>query len=444
MLVAARGTKHGVCLGPSSSRCCSAVVWLCLPPAVIRADFSRPEGAVRSSRAITGRGRIMSNQAIAASTLDFDRSGRSKRSEGSVPPGHNPLRRKSAIRSAEQCRCVAEPRPRSLGGAVEQCRLDTKPRRRATRMRALSPRSLPSFFYARLRHCLIAPIRFPSTPGMRDPIAINAASCFARAAEISRRRSRDRASFRGQDACRLSAIPPGRDATASGDGIGAASTAGRRCVKRAHRFHPNRAALRHFTIDMPGSGESPCSYGDPAADAAPRLARIIWRSGPDVDGTASRSGAGAFGAYWAARLAHVEAGRIKRSVFTGQYPLRPSREAGWCRLHTGGATYLFGPRTCSRRAVREWASRPCRFPEGPRRRCRCSTWASSTHPRRQSSDVNASSTTAPVEILSVMEHGSPKAALRLSARPPRWPSRPHARRRTPGHHRGVAEGSAGV
>jgi esterase FrsA len=113
--------------------------------------------------------------------------------------------------------------------------------------------------------------------------------------------------------------------------------------QRASNFI-HRAALATLTIDMPGSGENPVPYGDPAAERsyAAWLDHLAQRS--DVDGSRVAVWGGSFGAYWAARLAHVEAKRIKGAVFHGGNVHYGFQEK-WLvpAFTTGGATYLFGP-----------------------------------------------------------------------------------------------------
>jgi pimeloyl-ACP methyl ester carboxylesterase len=113
--------------------------------------------------------------------------------------------------------------------------------------------------------------------------------------------------------------------------------------QRASNFI-HRASLATLTVDMPGSGENPVPYGDPAAERtyAVWLDHLAQRS--DVDGSRVAVWGGSFGAYWAARLAYVEAKRIKGAVFHGGNVHYGFQEK-WLvpAFTTGGATYLFGP-----------------------------------------------------------------------------------------------------
>jgi pimeloyl-ACP methyl ester carboxylesterase len=106
----------------------------------------------------------------------------------------------------------------------------------------------------------------------------------------------------------------------------------------------HRAALATLTIDMPGTGESPVLYGDPAAERSYSawIDHLTGRS--DIDGSRIAVWGGSFGAYWAARLAFVEVARLKGAVFHGGNVHYGFQEK-WLvpAFTTGGATYLFGP-----------------------------------------------------------------------------------------------------
>jgi esterase FrsA len=104
------------------------------------------------------------------------------------------------------------------------------------------------------------------------------------------------------------------------------------------------AGLASLTIDMPGSGENPLLYGDPAAERTftAWLDHLAGRA--DLDGARVAVWGGSFGAYWAARLAYTQAQRIKGAVFHGGNVHHGFQEK-WLipAFTTGGATYLFGP-----------------------------------------------------------------------------------------------------
>jgi esterase FrsA len=103
------------------------------------------------------------------------------------------------------------------------------------------------------------------------------------------------------------------------------------------------AGMASLSIDMPGSGENPVLYGDPAAERT----YFAWidhvRSRNDVDGARLGVWGGSFGAYWAARLAFVARDRIGAAVFHGGN-VHHGFQREWLvpAFTTGGATYLFG------------------------------------------------------------------------------------------------------
>jgi dienelactone hydrolase len=103
------------------------------------------------------------------------------------------------------------------------------------------------------------------------------------------------------------------------------------------------AGLASLTIDMPGTGENPVLYRDPAAERT-YLAWIDYLSQRrELDGSRLGVWGGSFGAYWAARLAFVAPDRIKGAVFHGGN-IHHGFQREWLlpAFTTGGATYLFG------------------------------------------------------------------------------------------------------
>ena len=99
-----------------------------------------------------------------------------------------------------------------------------------------------------------------------------------------------------------------------------------------------------LTVDMPGTGESPLRYPDPDAERSFSTFLDHLSQRPDVDGSRIGVWGGSFGGYWAARLAHVEAKRLRAAVFQGgsvHYGLQEK----WLRpaFSTGASGYLFGP-----------------------------------------------------------------------------------------------------
>jgi esterase FrsA len=101
--------------------------------------------------------------------------------------------------------------------------------------------------------------------------------------------------------------------------------------------------LASLTIDMPGSGENPVLYGDPAAERTYLAWLDYLPKRADLDGGRVGVWGGSFGAYWAARLAHVARDRLRGAVFHGGN-IHYGFQREWLvpAFTTGGATYLFG------------------------------------------------------------------------------------------------------
>ena len=79
----------------------------------------------------------------------------------------------------------------------------------------------------------------------------------------------------------------------------------------------HEAGLAGFAIDMPGTGENPMAYTDPRAERvfSAFIDHLLTRN--DVDATRLGVWGGSYGGYWAAKLAYVEAKRLKGAVFQG-------------------------------------------------------------------------------------------------------------------------------
>ena len=106
-------------------------------------------------------------------------------------------------------------------------------------------------------------------------------------------------------------------------------------------FH--KRGIATLTIDMPGTGECPVLYPDREAERTYTtwIDHIAART--DVDGRRLAVWGGSFGAYWAARLAFVEAKRLRGAVFHGgNAHIGFQKEWLVPAFTTGGATYLFG------------------------------------------------------------------------------------------------------
>ena len=85
------------------------------------------------------------------------------------------------------------------------------------------------------------------------------------------------------------------------------------------KAHPlmHEAGFAAFAVDMPGTGEHPFKYTDPKADRAFSAFIDYLLTRNDLDATRLGVWGGSYGAYWAAKLAHTEAKRIKAAVFHG-------------------------------------------------------------------------------------------------------------------------------
>jgi esterase FrsA len=99
-----------------------------------------------------------------------------------------------------------------------------------------------------------------------------------------------------------------------------------------------------FTIDMPGTGENPCKGNDPTAERTFSAAIDYLETRDDVDGKRIAVMGGSFGGYWAAKLAHTEAKRLRGAVNWGAGVHRTFQEE-WLRpaLTLTASQYLMGP-----------------------------------------------------------------------------------------------------
>ncbi len=105
-----------------------------------------------------------------------------------------------------------------------------------------------------------------------------------------------------------------------------------------------KADLACFTIDMPGAGENPCLGNDPRAERTFSAAMDYLETRGDIDGKRIACMGGSFGGYWAAKLAHTEAHRLRGAVNWGAGVHRTFQEE-WLRpaLTTTASQYLMGP-----------------------------------------------------------------------------------------------------
>jgi len=105
-----------------------------------------------------------------------------------------------------------------------------------------------------------------------------------------------------------------------------------------------RMGLACFTIDMPGAGENPCLGSDLTAERTFCAAINYLETRKDIDGKRIACMGGSFGGYWAAKLAHVEAKRLRGAVNWGAGVHRTFQEE-WLRpaLTLTASQYLMGP-----------------------------------------------------------------------------------------------------
>jgi pimeloyl-ACP methyl ester carboxylesterase len=105
-----------------------------------------------------------------------------------------------------------------------------------------------------------------------------------------------------------------------------------------------KLGLACFTIDMPGAGENPCLGSDPRAERTFSAAMDYLEARNDIDGKRIACMGGSFGGYWAAKLAHTEAKRLRGAVNWGAGVHRTFQE-DWLRpaLTLTASQYLMGP-----------------------------------------------------------------------------------------------------
>ena len=171
--------------------------------------------------------------------------------------------------------------------------------------------------------------------------------------------------------------------------------------------------LASLTIDMPGTGENPVLYSDPAAERTflAWLDHLPQRAG--IDGARVAVWGGSFGAYWAARLAYVAADRIKGAVFHGgnvHYGFQ--REWLVPAFTTGGATYLFGAQSLLEARSRAMGTSTLEEFLDIAPRFSLKTMGLLDKPSAPILGINGKlDDQAPVDdIYLLMEHGSPKSA----------------------------------
>jgi len=106
----------------------------------------------------------------------------------------------------------------------------------------------------------------------------------------------------------------------------------------------HKEGLATFTIDMPGAGENPCLSQEPRAERTFSAAIDYLETRKDVDGKRIAVMGGSFGGYWAAKVAHTEAKRLRGAVNWGAGVHRTFQEE-WLRpaLIVTASQYLMGP-----------------------------------------------------------------------------------------------------
>ena len=171
--------------------------------------------------------------------------------------------------------------------------------------------------------------------------------------------------------------------------------------------------LASLTVDMPGSGENPVLYSDPAAERSLTAWLDYLPQHTDVDGSRVAVWGGSFGAYWAARLAYVAPNRIKGAVFHGGN-VHYGFQKEWLipAFTTGGATYLFGAHSLLEARSRAMGTRTLEEFLDIAPRFSLVTMGLIDKPSAPILGVNGKlDDQAPVDdIYLLMEHGSPKSA----------------------------------
>jgi esterase FrsA len=173
------------------------------------------------------------------------------------------------------------------------------------------------------------------------------------------------------------------------------------------------AGLASLTIDMPGTGENPVLYSDPAAERTFFTWLDFLARCTEVDGGSVGVWGGSFGAYWAARLAFVAADRIKGAVFHGG-SIHHGFQKEWLvpAFTTGGATYLFGAQSLLEARSRAMGTKTLEEFLEIAPRFSLKTMGLIDKPSAPILGVNGKlDDQAPVDdIYLLMEHGNPKSA----------------------------------
>jgi len=99
-----------------------------------------------------------------------------------------------------------------------------------------------------------------------------------------------------------------------------------------------KAGMASCAVDMPGVGECPIK-ASPSADAIFSAVIDYLTARPDVDPQRIAIMGRSFGGYWAAKMAHVEAKRLRASVVWGG-GVHYFFQADWLRESTNAESYL--------------------------------------------------------------------------------------------------------
>jgi esterase FrsA len=113
--------------------------------------------------------------------------------------------------------------------------------------------------------------------------------------------------------------------------------------QRAHRLL-HEAGLAGFAVDMPGTGENPVLFTEERAERTYSAMIDYLLTRKDLDGSRIGVWGGSYGGYWAAKLAYVEAKRLKGAVFHGSNVHHGFQEK-WLRpaLTEKATQSIFGP-----------------------------------------------------------------------------------------------------
>lgn len=181
---------------------------------------------------------------------------------------------------------------------------------------------------------------------------------------------------------------------------------------RAHSAM-HEAGLAGFAVDMPGTGENPVIYTDPSAERTFSAFIDYLLTRKDLDATRLGVWGGSYGGYWAAKLAFVEAKRLKGAVFHGSNVHYGFQEK-WLRpaLTEKASAAIMGPRQLFESRARAMGVRSLEEFLEAAPKLSLLTQGLLDRPSAPLLGVNGKlDDQAPVEdIYLLMEHGNPKEA----------------------------------